>query len=292
MLWYAAAEGVKPGTSEGSELAITAYNQAKTLIDAMWVCYRDDIGVSYSESNGSLSRIFEQDVWVPKTYDGTMPNGDAIKNGIKFIDIRTMYRDDAEFKKLEDYYKTNGDTKKFELNYHRFWHIGDYLMAVGTMATLFPDAVPDKDYAMDKEVPADRINGELANPGKGDKTSPSPEESPSPSPVESPSPSPSPSPAESPSPSPAESPSPAVESPSPVVESPAPSKDDKTLLGDVDLSGTIDVTDLTTLAVSLVDKKELTGQSKLNADVTQDGKIDLTDLATLKQYLSKKITKF
>ena len=64
------------------------------------------------------------------------------------------------------------------------------------------------------------------------------------------------------------------------------------LLGDVDLSGTIDVTDLSTLSLSLVDKKDLTGQSFKNADVTKDGKVDLTDLATLRQYLSKKITKF
>jgi len=64
------------------------------------------------------------------------------------------------------------------------------------------------------------------------------------------------------------------------------------LLGDVDLSGTIDVTDLSTLSLSLVDKKELKGDSAKNADVTKDGKVDLTDLATLRQYLSKKITKF
>ena len=64
------------------------------------------------------------------------------------------------------------------------------------------------------------------------------------------------------------------------------------LLGDVDLSGTIDVTDLSTLSLSLVDKKELKGDSFKNADVTKDGKVDLTDLATLRQYLSKKITKF
>ncbi|MBR6836164.1 MAG: dockerin type I repeat-containing protein, partial [Oscillospiraceae bacterium] len=64
------------------------------------------------------------------------------------------------------------------------------------------------------------------------------------------------------------------------------------LLGDVDLSGTIDVTDLSTLSLSLVDKKDLKGQSFKNADVTKDGKVDLTDLATLRQYLSKKITKF
>ncbi|MBP1591757.1 MAG: cellulose 1,4-beta-cellobiosidase [Oscillospiraceae bacterium] len=287
LLWYAAAEEVKPGTSDGSEQGIQAYNVAKTLIDAMWVCYRDDIGVSHPESNGSLSRIFEQDVWVPKTYNGKMPNGDAITNGIKFIDIRTMYRDDKTFQELESYYKTNGDTKKFELNYHRFWHIGDYLMAVGTMATLFPDAVPDKDYAMDKEIPEERIGSAKANKGPADPTTaptatvdPTKETSPSPAPTETPSPKPTET--TSPSPDPTE--------PTKPVESPTPSEEG--LLGDVDLSGTIDVTDLSTLSLSLVDKKELKGQSFTNADVTKDGKVDLTDLATLRQYLSKKITKF
>jgi endoglucanase len=131
-------------------------------------------------------------------------------------------------------------------------------------------------------------NGNATGPNPGTKTSPSPKESPSPAE------SPSPDVKDSPSPSPKESPSPDVkDSPSAdVKESPSNDNPGQTLLGDVDCSGNIDVTDLTTLAVALVDKKELTGQSKLNADVTQDGKVDLTDLATLKQYLSKKITKF
>ena len=287
MLWYAAAEGVKPGTGDGSELGIKAYNQAKALIDAMWVCYRDDIGVSNTETNGSLSRIFEQDVWVPESYNGKMPNGDAIKNGIKFIDIRTMYRDDAEFKKLEDYYNEHKDTKKFELNYHRFWHIGDYLMAVGTMATLFPEAVPDKDYAMDQEVPEDRYNNTTEARKGGD-----PSETTSPKPTETTSPSPEPTDTTSPSPEPTDTTSPSPEPTKPSDEPTKPSDDPTGLLGDVDLSGTIDVTDLSTLSLSLVDKKELTGQSFKNADVTKDGKVDLTDLATLRQYLSKKITKF
>ncbi len=63
------------------------------------------------------------------------------------------------------------------------------------------------------------------------------------------------------------------------------------LKGDVDINGTVDITDLTVLALSLVDKTELKGNSKTNADVDGDGKVTLTDLATLRQYLSKKITK-
>ncbi|MBR6836893.1 MAG: dockerin type I repeat-containing protein [Oscillospiraceae bacterium] len=57
------------------------------------------------------------------------------------------------------------------------------------------------------------------------------------------------------------------------------------------MNGTVDITDLTVLALSLVDKTELKGNSKTNADVDGDGKVTLTDLATLRQYLSKKITK-
>ena len=64
------------------------------------------------------------------------------------------------------------------------------------------------------------------------------------------------------------------------------------VLGDVNLDGKIDVTDLSVLSLSLVDKKELTGAAAKNADVDKDGKVALTDLATIRQYISKKITKF
>ncbi|MBR3023000.1 MAG: leucine-rich repeat protein [Oscillospiraceae bacterium] len=71
-----------------------------------------------------------------------------------------------------------------------------------------------------------------------------------------------------------------------------PKEPEDVVLGDVNLDGTIDVTDLSVLAISLVDKKELTGTAAKNADVDKDGKVALTDLATIRQYISKKITKF
>ena len=62
-------------------------------------------------------------------------------------------------------------------------------------------------------------------------------------------------------------------------------------LGDVNGDGMVDVTDLSTMAVKLVDKKDFTADQIKTADVDGDGKVTLTDLATIRQYLSKKITK-
>ena len=64
-----------------------------------------------------------------------------------------------------------------------------------------------------------------------------------------------------------------------------------TLLGDVDCDGKVDITDITTLAISLVDKKPVTGQAAINADVDKDGSVALTDLARIKQFVSKVIDK-
>ncbi len=124
------------------------------------------------------------------------------------------------------------------------------------------------------------------------KPSKNPQPSASPSPVVSPSPAASPSPEATPSasvsPSPEATPSSAV-SPSPSNGNPGSSDTSKTLLGDVNLDTVVDVTDLSTLALAIVDKTELTGQAKINADVDKDSKVGLTDLATIKQFVSKQI---
>ncbi len=174
LIWYAAAEGVTAsGTVEkGTDTASNALYIAQQLLDRAWALGRDDIGLSRTETNGSLTRIFEQPVYVPNGVQGTYPNGDVAKNGIKFIDIRTMYESDSKFQELKAAYEkdiaagavfdekvtqTNGspDCSDFtnvgsvELNYHRFWHAGDILMALGTMYELYPDVVPTDAEAVD-----------------------------------------------------------------------------------------------------------------------------------------------
>ncbi len=62
-------------------------------------------------------------------------------------------------------------------------------------------------------------------------------------------------------------------------------------IGDIDASGTIDVTDLTILSLYLLGDQKLSDEALKAADTDGDGSIALTDLATLRQFISKKIDK-
>jgi len=59
--------------------------------------------------------------------------------------------------------------------------------------------------------------------------------------------------------------------------------------GDIDGSGTIDVTDFTEVSLALLGDRDLTDEQQKAADVDGDGSLSLADLAKIRQYLSKKI---
>ncbi len=61
--------------------------------------------------------------------------------------------------------------------------------------------------------------------------------------------------------------------------------------GDLDNDGKVDITDLSIMAVKLVDKKDFAADQKIRADVNGDGMVTLTDLATVRQFISKVIDK-
>ena len=96
-------------------------------------------------------------------------------------------------------------------------------------------------------------------------------------------------PAESAEPEKPEEPEKPTESTEP-VEPENPAEPAKTIkLGDLDSSGTIDVTDLTEVSLALLGDRNLTDDQLKAADVDGDGTLSLADLAKLRQYLSKKI---
>lgn len=60
--------------------------------------------------------------------------------------------------------------------------------------------------------------------------------------------------------------------------------------GDIDMNGTVDLSDLTELSLVLLKDKELINAQQIAADINKDGKVDVSDIARLKQYVSKMIS--
>ncbi|MBB3698905.1 glycoside hydrolase family 9 protein [Flammeovirga yaeyamensis] len=112
LIYYAAA------TEKYATLDTAAQYLAKEILDRMWVTYRDDKGVASLEERADFARIFEEEVYIPETFVGTLPTGDTIKTGAKFLDIRPQYKEDPEFARLETAYLAG---EPFTQRYHRGW---------------------------------------------------------------------------------------------------------------------------------------------------------------------------
>jgi hypothetical protein len=108
---------------------------AKALMDAMWDHHQDAMGIAVPETRTDFSR-FEDEVYVPAGWTGTMPNGDRIDSDSTFLSIRSFYKDDPQFNKVESYLN-GGEAPTF--TYHRFWAQADAALALATYADLFGD---------------------------------------------------------------------------------------------------------------------------------------------------------
>ena len=182
-------KGTKVYTAGDSALPKASLYLAQQLIDRAWDRGRDNYGMSRTEHNGSLARFFSQDVFIPKSYNGTMPNGDKLANGATFESIRSNYTGNcagaktsseaiALVEELRAAYKKdvqNGanwsnnysasdpqgqaelaefkNVANVDLNYHRFWHAGDDMMAMGVMANLYPKLKPTTEGTGDVTYP-------------------------------------------------------------------------------------------------------------------------------------------
>ncbi|WP_054741935.1 glycoside hydrolase family 48 protein [Cellulosilyticum ruminicola] len=150
LLYYAAATQKHKTGADWQ----TPYNAAKGLLDCIWDNYQDDKGIVSSEDRQDFVRIFDQEVYVPTGYLGEMPNGDQIKPGITFLDIRTKYKDDKDFPRLQaayEEYKKTGEFH-FEMNYHRWWAQCDFAVALGTLDYLLDEGFFKTDETGGTEV--------------------------------------------------------------------------------------------------------------------------------------------
>ena len=261
--------GSKTYTAGDADLPKVSLYLAHELLDRQWELGRDDLGMSRPDHNGSLARFFSQPVWVPEDFDGEMPNGDAIKNGINFLDIRSMYEDSSKcagvktsdeaialVKKLREAYDkdvANGakwsnnysasddggkaELEKFEnvadveLNYHRFWHAGDCMVAMGVMAELYPDMKPGTTSTENPTEPTEETTEETDAPGEKK-------------------------------------------------------------YGDVDCNGKVDIIDVITLNKNLMVGEQLKPQGKINADVDDNGQVDEVDSLNILKYVVEILESF
>lgn len=139
LLYYAAASK----KYDGGDNWETYYNTAKDLLDCIWDNYQDDKGIVSSEDRQDFLRIFEQEVYIPQGFTGKMANGDEIKPGVTFLDIRSKYKEDPDFPRLQaayEEYKKTGEFH-FDMQYHRWWAQCDFAVALGTMDYLFGNPV-------------------------------------------------------------------------------------------------------------------------------------------------------
>ncbi|NRQ37449.1 cellulose 1,4-beta-cellobiosidase [Nonomuraea sp. NN258] len=111
-----------------------ARNMAKALLDGVWK-FRDAEGVSVPETKTDYQRI-DDPVYVPAGWSGKMPNGDVIDSNSTFLSIRSFYKNDPDWPKVDAFLKGTGPAPVF--NYHRFWAQVDVAVALAEYGRLFP----------------------------------------------------------------------------------------------------------------------------------------------------------
>ncbi|MEV4427474.1 glycoside hydrolase family 48 protein [Streptomyces sp. NPDC053792] len=105
---------------------------AKALLDGMWDHHQDPLGIAVPETRADYNR-FDDPVYVPSGWTGVMPNGDTVNSSSTFASIRSFYKNDPAWPKVEAYL-AGGAAPVF--TYHRFWAQADIALAMGSYAEL------------------------------------------------------------------------------------------------------------------------------------------------------------
>jgi len=118
--------------------------QAKTagegLLTAL-LAHQDDKGISVPETRTDYNRFDDkynattgEGVYVPSGWTGKMPNGDVIDQNSTFLSIRSKFKNDPEWPKVQAYLD-GGAAPTF--TYHRFWAQAEIATAFSLHTELF-----------------------------------------------------------------------------------------------------------------------------------------------------------
>ncbi|WP_216211242.1 glycoside hydrolase family 48 protein [Amycolatopsis aidingensis] len=129
LLNYAAASGDAQARTVG-----------EGLLDAL-LAHTDSIGIATEETRTDYARFDDEydpetgeGTYVPPDWTGQMPNGDRIDSESTFLSIRSFYRDDPQWPKVQNYLD-GGPAPTF--TYHRFWAQAEIATAFSTHVRLF-----------------------------------------------------------------------------------------------------------------------------------------------------------
>jgi len=156
LLFYAA----KSGDTE-------ARDTAKGLLDAMWDNNQDALGISLPETRADYVRMDDtytaggDGIYIPAGWTGTMPNGDVIKPGVSFLDIRSFYKDDPQWSKVQAALD-GGPAPTF--TYHRFWAQTAIAAALADYARMFDGGTTPGDGGDDGDDDGDTGNQDVQAP--------------------------------------------------------------------------------------------------------------------------------
>ncbi|XP_066139275.1 exoglucanase B-like [Euwallacea fornicatus] len=107
---------------------------SKDLLDALYK-YASPKGITIPEIPDQYGR-FEEPVYVPSGWTGRYPYGDVIDSSATFVGIRSWFKDDPDWSKIEAIL-AGGEIPEF--TFHRFWAQTDVAISFGTYAILFDE---------------------------------------------------------------------------------------------------------------------------------------------------------
>ncbi|NGY64734.1 cellulose 1,4-beta-cellobiosidase [Lentzea sp. NEAU-D13] len=124
--------------------AKSGHAQAKATGEALLTAllsHQDNLGIATPETRADYNRFDDvynasngEGPYVPPGWTGRMPNGDQIAQGASFLSMRSMFRNDPQWPKVQSYLN-GGPVPTF--TYHRFWAQAEIATAFSLHTELF-----------------------------------------------------------------------------------------------------------------------------------------------------------
>ncbi|MFC0542809.1 glycoside hydrolase family 48 protein [Kutzneria chonburiensis] len=129
LMYYAAGSGDTKSktTAEGLLTALTGHEDAKGIAVP-------ETRADYNRFDDAYNASTDQGLYVPPGWTGTMPDGDKISSSSTFESIRSFYKNDPDWSKVQSYLD-GGPAPTF--TYHRFWSQSEIATAFATHVDLF-----------------------------------------------------------------------------------------------------------------------------------------------------------